>query len=560
MNELFRRMIAKPGVTLELLIASLVANVLALALPLFVIQVLNRYVAHGVEETLATLSAGAVIAVVLEFGIRRERFRLARVVSIDADTKVAETAFAMLTSARASVLERISPARKAEIMSGIDNVRSAYSSTNICTVLDVPFALLFIGVLYLLSPALSLVVTTFVVIAFLSGILTQYSLRKPTREMIDETRAGNAYVGAAIQEAETVRAFNAADAMRTAWIAQIEKSTGQFRNIITRQGSLGLTTQSITGFMSIAVVSVGAILVVLGDLNVGALIGANILSSRSLQPISRFAQLGEAFVKARYSESLLAEFSRMPAEQTQGSVKKNYTGRLEFRDLAFAHPGSSGPLFESLSLDIPPGSLVIINGDNGSGKSTLARLLVGLIEPTRGQILVDGIDLRQINPQWWRQQVIFLPQEPGFFNSTIEANLKTLNPNMDATGLSKVVNATGLRSYLDESQQGLAAPVTEYGRHLSVGIRRRLALARALTSNGKLAIMDEPTEGLDRKGFAAVINILESLKEHGCTIIASSDNPAIVNKADFIIDLNSKPKPAVRRVARKATPIKVENA
>ncbi len=556
MNELLRRLTAKPGVTIELLIASLVANILALALPLFVIQVLNRYVAHGVGETLATLCSGAVIAVMLEFGIRRERFKLARVVSEAPDAKVSEIGFNILTSAKAAVLERISPAKKMEIMNSAENIRSAFSSANICTVLDVPFAILFIAVLFLLSPALSMIVATFVIIAFLAAISTLYGLRQPTREMIDETRAGNAFVGAAISQAETVRAFNAADTMRQAWNAQIAKSTGQFRNIVARQGSLGLVTQIITGFMSIVVITVGAILVVSGELNVGALIGANILAARSLQPISKFAQLGEVFVKAKYSENLMNEFARLPTEPVQGSTKKKYQGRLELRDLAFAHPGSSGPLFESLSLEILPGSMVIINGDNGSGKSTLARLLVGLIEPSRGQILVDGIDLRQINPQWWRKQVIFLPQEPGFFNTTIEANLKTLNPELDGEQLSRIIEATGLRNYLDESPLGLAAPVTEYGRHFSVGIRRRLALARALTNNGMLAVMDEPTEGLDRKGFAAVISILDSLKNEGRTIIASSDNPAIVARADYIIDLNSKPKPTISEMAKKTTDIK----
>ena len=148
------------------------------------------------------------------------------------------------------------------------------------------------------------------------------------------------------------------------------------------------------------VIATGATLVVKGEFSVGAMIGANILASRALMPITRFAQLGEVFAKARQSLELIREFTRLPLEPRTGSAKSKYSGALELRDVAFAFPNASGPLFESVNLSLAPGAVVVVTGGNGTGKTTMARILVGLLDPTRGQIFADGLDLRQAVPEW----------------------------------------------------------------------------------------------------------------------------------------------------------------
>ena len=164
MGELFRRMLARPGLSAELIAASFFANILALAGPLYVIQVLNRYVANGVDATLATLSAGAVIAIILEFGFRQVRSRLARGISTRPDDQVATVGFTVLASAKTAVIEKVVPGQRREIVNGASNIQSAYSAANIGIVLDVPFAFLFLGVLFLLKPVLAVIAGTFVAV------------------------------------------------------------------------------------------------------------------------------------------------------------------------------------------------------------------------------------------------------------------------------------------------------------------------------------------------------------------------------------------------------------
>ena len=546
MRELLRRFLLRPGLTLELILASLFANVLALAPSLFVIQVLNRYVANGINSTLMTLTIGVAIAVILEFAFRQVRNRLAKGISITQDEQLALVSFNTLATAKGGSIERLQPGQQREIISGIDDIRNAYGAANISSILDLPFALLFLGVLYLLTPELGMIATLFAAIAFVIGLLMTAAIRVPTHRLTDTARRTNILTFTAIQESDTLRVFNAASFLTKAWKIQIKFSQNLYRSIIARQGLLASISQSIVGLMAVTLMAVGAILVVDGELDIGALIGANILAARALQPISRFSQMGEIFLKAKQAGILLNEFLKLPREAETGSAKQSYTGSLELRDLGFSYQGDTGPLFESLSVKIPAGTICVINGSNGAGKTTLSRLIVGLIEPSRGQILADGLDLRQVHPEWWRKQVMYMPQEPGFFNASLVENLTINSPNTENNQLNQIIDASDLRQFLDEAPNGFDTPITDNGRKLAVGIRRRLALARALTTNGKLLVFDEPTEGMDKKGSAAVSTILSSLHSQGYTIIITSHDTDVIKQANIFIDLTSKPIPKIR--------------
>ncbi|MBT4932329.1 MAG: ATP-binding cassette domain-containing protein [Rhodospirillaceae bacterium] len=552
MNELFRRLKLKPGLSLEIALASLFANILALATTLFVIQVLNRYVAHGIDATLTTLFTGVLLAIILEYAFRRLRMRLARAVSAGPDQAIASAGFNVLLKVRAGALERIPQGQRQQIMSASSSIEKAFGSGNIGAVFDVPFAFLFVGVLFFINPFLSGIVGFFAVAVFIYGTLSAARLQKDTRQLLSASGNSNALIRSATAEIDTVRAFNASSFLGKLWQQQLESVQGLRRAMETRQGGTQIIVQTATALMSVLIVTAGATMVVAGDLNVGAMIGANILGARALMPISRFAQLGATFAEARESLSILREFAKLPLESDSGSIKTKYLGGLEFKDVAFVFPGGATPLFESLSLSLKPGAILVISGSNGSGKTTLSRLITGIIEPVRGQILVDGLDLRQASPEWWRKQIVYLPQEPTLLNTSIRENLMTVNPEASAEHLAKAITAAGLVNYLDESPKGLETEITDNGRNLSLGIRRRLALARALLTDGMLVIFDEPTEGLDTEGVSCVYAAMKDLAKRGRTIIVVSHDPKIVKGAQVAIDLNVKPVP---RVTERPRPV-----
>jgi ATP-binding cassette subfamily C protein LapB len=545
MRELFNRLKAIPRLSLELLLASFFISLLALSSPMFVILVLNRYVTFGVDSTLVTLTSGVAIAILLEFAFRQVRLKLAGGISVKPDAQLVGGAFAALTSAKMGAIERIPPGLRREVMNGLSAVQHAYSPANISTVMDVLFAFMYIAALFLLNTTVGIIVTFFLVLMFLFALVSHNLLGKPTQDLNQASVRNNALVGSTMLATESVRCFNAARFLKDMWGKQQALANKLRQKITTRQGFTQSVTQSVSAIMTVTVIAVGATIVVAGNMSVGVMIGLNILASRALAPISRFALLGSTFTRAQQSLELLDRFIKLPREETKGSALKRYSGRLEFKDLAFMYQGSSGPLFESTSLQISPGQALVITGGNGTGKTTMARLLLGLLEPTRGQIFVDGLDLRQVMPEWWRRQVIYFPQEPTFFDGTIRENLMTLRPDMDDAVLLAIIKRAGLKQFLDESMSGLETVLVNGGVNLSLGIRRRLALARALTSNGMLAVFDEPAEGMDADGISLVFRIMTRILKSGRALVVCSHNPNILQGNGIRLDLNKKPIPEI---------------
>jgi len=318
----------------------------------------------------------------------------------------------------------------------------------------------------------------------------------------------------------------------------------EFEDANIKEMSQSLTL-ALNVLMSVILYAVGAVLVVNGDLTVGGLIGANILGSRAFASATKFVQTTYLIAKAGSAFEDLQKFFRLPLEQQTGTALAVYNGALEFKDLSFVYPGSPNPLFESLHLSLSPGGTLAITGYNGSGKTTLMRLIVGLLDPSRGAVLADSIDLRQIAPAWWRQQIIYVPQEPSLLNGSLRQGLTMVNPDLGNESLNEIIRQADLRTFLDKSPKGLETEIVENGQNLPVGIRKRIALARALATGGQLAVLDEPTEGLDVEGCKAVYAVLNTMARDKKTIVVVSSDPNIVKGAAMVLDLSQKPTPKI---------------
>lgn len=554
MNELFQRFSKDPRITFQLVVATFFINLLALATSLFVIQVLNRYISHGVNATLTTLATGTLIAIGFEMAFRSIRRQLIEIQNAEQNTLLSERAFDVLLQTRMPVLDRVSVGKRTEILRGLDSLRAITMPQTVAAVLDLPFAFLFVLVLWWLSPYLALVSVIVIALSVVLAWQVQLGARKDVSQLQEAASARAGLLNSAATAGETIREFNGSGFLSTGWrktdtaVSLLGVRMANARDFL--QAKIGF----VTSLQTIGIISVGALQVVNGDLSVGAMIGANILAGRALMPVSRLVQMGGAFTSGQQSGDRLREFLTLPLERSEGTALREYDGAAQFKDLAFMYPGASVLLFESLELRLKPGQTALIVGPNGSGKTTLTRLLTGILEPSRGQIMVGGLDLQQIALPWWRQQVSYLPQEPLLVTGTLKDNISLANPNIDNAWLNEIIRMAGLRPFLENSKEGLEMVIHEGGRHLALGIRRRISLARALATNGKLFIADEPTEGLDLEGRQAVYQVFQNLKAQKKTIFVISHDESFRSIADYRIDLSVKPVPNVqaRRPAESA--------
>lgn len=545
MKELLRRLASRRGIVAEILAASLIVNLLGFTSTIYVMQVMNRYIGFGVDGTLVTLTLVSLIAVGFEAAFREARYRLARLVAREPNRLLAEKTMDTLLESRLAGLEGLPQSHRAEVVRGLDVVEQTYSATNLSALTDLPFALLFVGALFLLHPGLGAIAVLACGAQIGATLLNQKRLREPTRQVADAQAEVGQAINAAVGAADTVRAFLGAAALKLRWSRDRGTLSHRRETVGGLQGAVMTLSGTIGGLQGIAIICLGGILVVKGELSGGAMIGANILAGRALQPISRFAAMLESLARANQAIRLADDFDKLPRERREGTLPAQFTGHLELHDLAFSFQGMPVPLFESLNLKLAPGEVLLVIGSNGSGKTTLARLLVGLLEPQRGQVLVDGVDLRQIDMGWWRRRIAYLPQEPAFLPGSIADNLRALDPDLDAERMNGLIAAAGLKTFVDGQARGLDTPILDGGRALAVGVRRRLALARALVNPARLAILDEPAEGMDAEGTAALYKAVNGLAARGAALVMFSHDPNAVKGATYILDLNAKPVPQV---------------
>lgn len=554
MKELLRRLRQQPLLALQLFGATVAINILGFASPIFVMLILGVYINSGFDNTLYTLSVGMLLAMLLQAAVKELRTMRAGMVSMEADRQLADNVFEVLARARSVAVERVSPAARRQIPGHLESIQTAYGPVGVNAVFDAPFALLFIAATFYFSGTMAIIGMVGVILALASGYSNLRASRAKQAQLMRVSGASRVAAASAVDMADTVRAFRAAGFLARVWdshMAEVLFMRRALSRLRLRSADLTMTTLT---FIRVMVYAVGAKEVVMGRFGVAELIVANILVGRAMRQVAGFAAASTRMMNAGQALADLREILRLPIERDKGTALRSYSGRLEMRDLAFAHPGSTGPLFESLGLRLEPGQVAVFHGPNGAGKTTMARLVAGLADPLRGEVLADGINLRQMAPDWWRRQIVYVPQEPDFLDGTLRENLVLANPDLEPAALDKLVAACGLERYLSSTEQGLETVVRGSGRTLPLGVRRRLALVRALATGGRLVIMDEPLEGLDEDGARTVAGVLQELLRAGRTLLVFSHDPNIIKGAHYLVDLGTKPIPAVTRPGTGSAP------
>jgi ABC-type multidrug transport system fused ATPase/permease subunit len=271
-------------------------------------------------------------------------------------------------------------------------------------------------------------------------------------------------------------------------------------------------------------------------------LGALVLGAQRLLPLS--SQIYNAWFGFASSGPILREVAallRLPIEQPVGQLAElPFRTSITFQDVGLRYSDRSSVAISGLSFTIPHGARVAIVGKTGAGKSTLADLIMGLIEPTEGQIWIDGTRLDGSTLAAWRKSIAHVPQSIFLTDTTISRNIALVPPNEepDVARVKHAASAAQLDRFIATLPDGYDTVVGERGAKLSGGQRQRLALARAIYRQSPLLVLDEATSALDDATEAAVLSSLDQLNAAGVTIVIVAHRLSTVERCDLVLMLD----------------------
>lgn len=522
----------------DVLLASLLINLFALATPLFIMNVYDRVVPNNAIETLWVLTAGVVLVYVFDFVMRGMRSHFLDLAGKKADILLSSTLYEKVLGIQLAARPP-SVGAFANHLGEFDSLRNLITSGTMSALVDLPFVVLFLIVIaYVGGPLVFVPLVGIPVI-----LLVAFAVQGPLRQAVDHTSRAGAQKQAALVEGlvglETVKALGAEGMVQS----RLEQATGyaahwQIRSHLLSSGAIQHTV-FVQQLITVGLMVLGVHLIAEGELTTGGLIAAVILSGRVLAPMVQVSNLATHFYQGLAALKTLNGLMRLPEERDheRSYVQHPTRGALEFRDVSFTYPHQSAASLRHVSFRIEPGERVGIIGRSGSGKSTLARLILGLYQPGEGAVLLDGVDIKQVDPAELRRKVAYVPQDVTLFYGTVRDNIVFGLPMVEDGAVLKAAELAGVSEFVDQHPLGYDMPVGERGEGLSGGQRQTVAIARAMLRASPMMVMDEPSNSMDVMSEARLVQRLgEGLT--GRTFVLVTHRSSLLALVDRLILLD----------------------
>lgn len=524
------------SIYVEVLMAAVVINVFAAVSPLFVMNVYDRVVPNGAFPTLWVLAIGMTFAYLFDLALKNLRSFFIDVAGRRADVKISGRVFEQVLGMKMTERPASAGVLTAQ-MREFDSLRDFFTSATMTALVDLPFALLFIIIIAVLGGWVVVPVILAIPVVIAISYFKARHIQGVIRQSMAENALKNAMLFESVTGLETVKVQAAEGHLQRQWeelVTRASRTSVTMRKISASIQYWAAFVQSITG---IAVIIIGVYMIADGHMTMGALVASYMLSNRALAPLSQIAGLMTRMQQTKESLEQLNNLMSKKVERPRGRhfiSMPTVRGKIEFRDVVFAYPNQGLAALNNITLTINPGEHIGLIGAVGSGKTTLQRLVQNLYEPKSGAILLDGTDVRQIDPGDLRRAVGVIQQRPQLFYGSVRQNITMGHETVSDRAVLRAAELSGVMDFLRDTQHGLDTQVGERGEALSGGQQQAVAVARALLYDPPILIMDEPTSSLDPASEIRLMRRLEALVRNR-TIILITHKATMLSLVDRLV-------------------------
>lgn len=485
----------------EVIVASFFINVFAIASSLFVMNVYDRVVPNNAIDTLTVLAIGVLIVFCFDFLMKMLRGYFIDIAAKKSDVLLSANIFEQMMGVRMEARPE-SVGNFANNMQQFDSFRDFFTSTTISALIDLPFVLFFIAIIFMIGGYVAVVPLVAVPLVIVVGLIIQIPLNQVVKESYRYAGQKHAMLIESLAGVETIKTMSAEGVLQRKW----EHAVGMAARLGTKIRGLSLTAISFSTWAQqvsgVVVVILGVHRISEGEMTMGALIACTILTGRALAPLAQVAGLLTRYHQSTAALQSLDNVMKMPTERLKGKTPLHrpvLKGDIEFKNVSFKYPKQEVPALHEVSFSISAGEKVGIIGRIGSGKTTLEKLIMGLYQATSGSILLDGTEISQLDPASVRRNVGYVPQDIILFYGSVKDNITFSTPFADDASILRAAKIAGVTEFVAKHPQGFDMPVGERGEKLSGGQRQAIAIARSLILDPPILLLDEPTNMMDNR-------------------------------------------------------------
>ena len=530
-------------------IFSCVYNLLMITPTLYMLQVFDRVMLSKSEVTLIALTllmlAGLILSSFADWIRTQVLVRTTLRFDQQLNTRILKACF---DSRRKGTEEKAQM-----VFNDLTSMRQLISSQSFFTVFDIPWTPVYLAVLFMMHPVLGWTGLVFMVLFGILAYLSNKWTEAPFEQAMDAAQVANTYVGAKLKNSEIVESLGMLANLRTRWLrlylGHLKIHTHSQENMHKVQMLSKLVRQC----QQSVVLSVGAYLVIQGELSSGAMVASNMLMSNALRPIDMLVSSWKMFMQAKTAylrvEKMLADHPLQEVTNLPGDLK----GPMLWRNLGTTVPGRSEPILQGLNAEFKEGQVIAIAGHSGAGKSTLLRCILGISQGVMGQARLNGQDMTQMQREVLGAQVGYMPQDIELMDGTIADNIARFG-EVNSEAVIEAAQKVGIHQMILRMPKGYDTSIGEAGGFLSGGQRQRLALARAIYGNPQLLVLDEPNANMDEQGTTALVTTLNLMKSTGALVfmvahdrnlLATADRLVVLAKGKMLHNEALNPEPAL---------------